>query len=457
MISFLKKSMAIAVIAALLFCSNTNSVAQGDKILNEDKSETMPCYRPNFIKCNTMTFKDDKNKIAKAAKDIFPEGSIKVEGDYVLSCQYVKEGDPASGAINDVQGDPTWVVPRENGLAILALLASYKDTKDPVYLERAKLTAKYLAGIQDSDGAWFNQYNYVTPGDPNDPNNKEALSKSPTQTAEVMMALYKLGYDKDFYETMKKGAEYLLACQDPANKGGADDGLIGGGKDAYGNYSTWRWASDNSFAYQALKATAEWALRNHDRAFATECENAASEILNGINDYLYIDDKSRSDYGVWYRTLDENDNPVNPEFHDWINYAPQMIDLPAKGVGNPVVGEWIHNTFQKEDGAVVWNDGAESSRKSPGFSFQAILVWADLGQKEYAINALEWAKNSGLWQTTLDQNNVSGGWIDWAENSNPAPFWQRFIDTSFYFSSAVKGGYDFNCGMKHFPGNLHYK
>ena len=50
------------------------------------------------------------------------------------------------------------------------------------------------------------------------------------------MALHRLGYDHNRYAAMKHGAEYLFACQDVANKGGADDGLLGGGKDANGQW-----------------------------------------------------------------------------------------------------------------------------------------------------------------------------------------------------------------------------
>ena len=34
-------------------------------------------------------------------------GRVKMEAEYILACQYLRDGDPASGAINNVHGDPT--------------------------------------------------------------------------------------------------------------------------------------------------------------------------------------------------------------------------------------------------------------------------------------------------------------------------------------------------------------
>lgn len=365
---------------------------------------------------------------------------VRLEAGYILSSQYLNEADPAHGAINNVNfsgdpaGEPTWIVPRENGLAILGLIQAFENTGDRAYLERAELAADYLVRVQDADGGWFDQYAYAEP---------VTRSKSPTQTAEVMMALAKLGYSASRYEAMKKGAQFLMTLQDPANKQGADDGLISGGIKDDGTFHTWRWTSDNSFAYLALKAAEDWAGKKRDKSFAKAAGKSAERILNGINKYLYVSDESDADYGVWRRVIDENGTPVDPGYHEWINYAPQMLDLPAKGVGNKRVGEWIHATFQKDDGSVVWDDGPFSIRKSPGFSFQASLVWLDLGQKEYADAAIGWAKASGLWQETPDFHGISGGWIDWTEGSVTAQEWERFIDTSFYAAAVFNGGYDF--------------
>ncbi len=371
---------------------------------------------------------------------------VRLEADYILSCQYLNSSDPANGAINNVYGNPTWVVPRENAMAILGLIEARRILNDNSYLERAQLSADYLVSVQDSsDGAWFDQYDFITP---------VVLSKSPTQTAEAMIAFYKLGFYASRYQAMKKGAQFLMSCQDPANKGGNDDGLLGGGKDANGQYQSWRWASDNAFAYLALRAASRWAIIKRDFSFANLCDAASQKILTGINNYLYISDTSRSDYGVWYKVVDMNDLPQQTDFHEWINYAPQMLDIPARGVGSPRAGEWMHQALQKEDGACVWNDGGENNRKSPGYSFQAALSWLDLGQNNYSDAAKNWALTSGLWQETSECNGAAGGWIDWIENGTPAPCWQRFIDTSFYAIAVFSGGYDFRTwptGKKFFP------
>jgi hypothetical protein len=135
--------------------------------------------------------------------------------------------------------------------------------------------------------------------------------------------------------------------------------------------------------------------------------------------------------------VDEQHNPQAPGGKEWINYAPQMLDVPATGVGSNNVGNWIHKNLQKENGACVWNTlDWGKNRESPGYSFQASLCWLDLKQNSYVNAATEWALASGLWYS-------GGGWIDWMENGQPVSDWQRFIDTSFYAIAAYSGGYDF--------------
>jgi hypothetical protein len=365
---------------------------------------------------------------------------VQMEADYILQCQFIDESNPAHGCINDIFGLPTWVVPRENAMAILGLIMAKGILGQDSYLARAQLAAGYLCKVQDADGAWYNQYSYITPGDPNNLNNKEAWAKSPTQTAEVMIALFKLGFKPERYLNMRNGARYLMDCQ----KFGGDGYLIGGGKDYDGVFRNWRWASDNSYAYQALRAAEFWAFMSKDYAFARLCTSAARKILSGINSILYIKDPSDPDYGVWYRVVDENNQPIDPWHHDWINYAPQMLDVPATGVNNVVVGEWIHSKLQKSDGACVWDDSMYINRKSPGYSFQATLCWLDLKQNNYYEPAQNWAMNSGLWQVHPDGNGVSGGWIDWIEEGGQtAQWWERFIDTSFYAIATYNGGFNF--------------
>jgi len=366
-----------------------------------------------------------------------------VEARYILQCQFMDSTDPAFGCINNIFGkEPTWVVPRENAMAILGLVMASEIFGNKEYFDRAQLAADYLVKVQDKDGAWFNQYSYCEPGDPQNPKNKEAWAKSPTQTAEVMIAFYKLGFSAKRYAAMKKAALYLIGCQ----KNGGDGYLLGGGKDADGNYRQWRWASDNSYAYQALKAAEIWGITKKDYKFSIFCSQGAKKILSGIDSTLYIKDTSNPDYGVWYRVVDSLNQPIAVEHHDWINYAPQMLDLPAYGVNNEIVGDWIHNNLQKEGGACIWDDDDFSTRKSPGFSFQAALCWRDLGESKYYFPALDWALNSGLWQTKVDENGSLGGWIDWVDEvkKERAGWWEKFIDTSFYAIAAFNGGYDFN-------------
>jgi hypothetical protein len=258
-----------------------------------------------------------------------------------------------------------------------------------------------------------------------------------------MIAFYKLGFDESRYQSMKKAGLYLISCQ----KNGGDGYLLGGGKDRSGAYRKWRWASDNAYAYQALKAAEIWAVMKADFKFALWCAFASRKIIQGINNTLYINNPLDPDFGVWYRLMDENNKPVDPGYHDWINYAPQMLDLPVKGINRNRVGKWIHNNLQLSDSGCVWDNGQFKNRLSPGFSFQATLCWRDLGQSQYYIPALNWTLSSGLWKNNLDCDGVLGGWIDWLQpgsEPNRAQCYERFIDTSFYAIAAFNGGYDFN-------------
>jgi hypothetical protein len=373
------------------------------------------------------------------------EEDIEMEANYILSCQYINLGNPGHGAINNISGDPTWVVPRENAMAILGLITASEVLNNSLFFERAQMAADYLISIQDpTDGAWCNQYSFSSVVD---------SAKSPTQTAEVIIALYNLGYTPARYDAMRQGAQYLMTCQDTANIGGFDHGLLGGGKDASGIYYTWRWASDNAYAYWAIKAAEFWATIENDAEFTAQCAESAENILEGINTYLYNPATS-----VWHIAIDGDgtsmDNPDLPAPHSalasWINYAPQMLDVPAIGVNSPLVGDWIRDTFQQVDGSCIgyaWESGEPKTRKYPGLSFQASLCWYDTGHLTEAENALLWAEESGLWQTSPDGNGITGGWKDWREISPveglTADWWLRFIDTSFYSIACLNGGYNF--------------
>jgi len=373
---------------------------------------------------------------------------ITMEADYILSCQFLNNpSSEAYGAINNVYGEPTWVVPGENAIAIMGLEKASRILQDDVYLQRANLTADYLVRTQDSiDGSWLNKINY---NDASDNDNGKGLR----HTAEVMIAFDKLGYNSERYESMKKASQFILECQDVLNKQGNDDGLVGGGKDKDGNYHTWRWTSDNSFAYQALKASANWAKHYGNNALAAELETSSQKILDGIKTHLF----NGSDH--WHRVIDQNGDVVTSndkegnreDRSDWIRYSPLMLDLPISQYVDPsLVGDWISNTLQRNDGSLVWDDTLYSSRQSPGYSFQAMLVWLDLNQSDNVNSALFWAEHSGLWQKTPDNDNgITGGWLDWIENGTTPPEWQRFIDTSAYYimthgTDTVERGYDFN-------------
>jgi hypothetical protein len=374
------------------------------------------------------------------AQDYSFREMAETEAHYILKCQFIDENSPAYGAINNIYGQPTWVVPKGNAMAILGLVLASDILGDDSYRQKAQLTADYLIRVQDKDGAWFNQYNFIQPGSGN-PEDKESLAKSPTQTAQVMIALNKLGYAPARYPAMKKAAIYLMFCQ---RKGG-DASLLGAGKDPEGVYRSWRWASDNSYAYQALKAAELWALMQNDYRFAITCGSSSRKILKGIDNVLYIKNPYDPDYGVWYRVVDGKSQPVDPQDHDWINYAPQMLNLPCRGVGHSRVGKWINSKFQKAEGSCVGDDYLNPARRSPGPSFQAVLSWRNMSQPEFYIPALNWALDSGLWQVDSRDDPIPGGWIDWVdpEAKLKANQWERFIDTSFYSIAAYNGGYDF--------------
>ena len=353
---------------------------------------------------------------------------IRLEADYILACQWLDPG-PAYGAINNVYPGlpyPDYIVPRENGMAILGLILAYQFLEDPLYLERANLSMDYLVGIQDEDGAWHDKYEWDYP---------VTLSKSPTQTAEVMMAMYMLGYNAGRYASMKLGAEYLFSAQDNGY-----NGLVCGGKDADGNFSTWNWITDSGYSYWALLAARSWALVKGDDDFADECQYRADTIISAIDQYMYKGPE-------WWQVVDGNGNAFNNNGHiGWLNFAPRFLDLPVAGVENENLGHWMHNTFQQPDGGCIWGDEFPT-QAYPGISFQSALAWMDLNQHPYADAGIQWSENSALWQLSPDQFGILGGWVDWIDIHDPshrAEMWERYIDTSFYATASWLGGYDFS-------------
>ncbi len=356
---------------------------------------------------------------------------IRLEADYILQTQYFG-GSDAYGALNNVTGNPTWIVPGENAIAIMGLVKAGDVLGDSKYRQNANLAADYLVRMQDGDGGWYSQYSYGAPS---------ADTKYLRHTAETMMAFYKLGYNPKRYNSMVKGAKFLLACQKKKNKGGLDDGLVSGGKRADGSYEGWRWTSDNAFAYQALQAAAEWAGIKRRKKQASTFEKAAQKILGGIETTLLADSGDH-----WHRAVDKYGSPVAAKA-DWIGYAPAMLDIPISDELLGLSADWITENLRQADGSVVWDDNDYSSRQSPGYSLQASLAWLDSGDFDLAEDALSWSESSGLWQDQPDKNGVSGGWIDWVEGGVTAQWWERFIDTSAYYIMAKAGGYDFGVGF----------
>lgn len=356
---------------------------------------------------------------------------VRLEADYILVCQYLKQNDVANGAINNVYGAPTWVVPRENAMAILGLLRAHECLNIPNYVTKANDCMNYLIKIQPQDGGWFDQYKYANVADRN---------KSPTQTAEVLIAMNKLGFQPNRYTSMTKGADFLISLQNPSNKYGLDDGLVCGGLDDSEHYQTWRWASDNAYSYQALKAAARWAGLSGDIERSEQYEVAAGLIIAGINTYLK-DPTSP----IWRMAIDAQGLPIPGVANQWIHYAPAMLNVPVNGASDPAVGEWIYQKLvHQPESAAVQDDGHQNDVLSPGYSFQASLVWIKLGQTAYRDAAWKWASSSGLQQRSIDDNGISGGWIDWIRVTGfKAKEWERFIDTSFYFIAQDSGGYDF--------------
>lgn len=349
---------------------------------------------------------------------------------YISSCQYRDEGNIADGAINNVNGLPTWVVPGEMSWAIWALLIGHNLLHDNEYLDRATAAVNYFARIQKPDGSFYNQYNFAEAH----PNGLDSYTR---HTAQVMMAYSRYGYNPGLYASMMSAAEFIYSCQAVENKKGQNDGLAAGGRSQNGEYYTDRWVPDNCFAYLAYSGAIDWAQKHGDNAKIGKYYNAREAVLAGINDYLY-DDTTH----IWHTRIDLNGVPYN-DLPSPLNYAPEKYDIPAEGTGDVKVGEWMHSNLQLSDGSVVQDQTAEGRLKaSPGFSFEfAVSQYNFVANPtliQYGQTAVSWAENSGLY-------HVDGGFIDWKniETGEVAPDWQRFIDTSFNYIAAKMGGIDF--------------
>ena len=361
---------------------------------------------------------------------------IRLEANYIHACQYLPSDktDGAYGAINDYYGSPTWVVPGELSIAGMGLLRASEVLNDSSYRDAASYAADYLVRIQDKTfGGWHDQYDHTTIVN-------QAMSLR--NTAQALIFINKLGIQSSRMAAMINGAGFIQTCQGMKNKGGIDDGLVSGGRDANLNFQTFRWLSDNAYAYQALQAAARWADQDGDESNAQGFRVSALQILNGITTYFLDASKTH-----WKRVIDQNDVTVISESAtaDWISYAPVLLDLPLGDISPTAVGDWTHQTLQQTNGAVVQDNQTNKNNQSPGYSFQASLAWSKTGQCAYIQSAMNWAIKSSLWQKTTDMNGITGGWIDWTNTvtATSAKQYERFVDTSAYAIMNWSGGYSF--------------
>lgn len=330
-----------------------------------------------------------------------------IEYGHILACQYTSSTHPADGAINNVWGAPTWVVPGENAVVAWVL---HKGG----YTAQARRTADYLSRIQNPDGSWNIQYSGTVSVDSN---------RHARHTAQIMFLFGTLG---GYGAQMAKADAWLASLQTTAVKGGADDGLIGGGYDAGGTPIGDRWTSDNAYAALAFNASKNFAARDR--------------VVAGINNLLRT-----GDHWALYRTPGGVNVDPTPVGFGWIQFAPAFLNLRPLGVVFPPgIAAGIRNRLMEPSGP---NAGAvlefsRSTKWMPGIGFQASVAWRAVGDTASIAAHTAWAENvSSLWQVVPDGNGDTGGWIDWSltVNGTQAPGWQRFIDTSAYYLMAVNG------------------
>jgi hypothetical protein len=405
-----------------------------------------------------------------------PADAVTLEANYLLKCQIqdTAYGEEDRGCFNDVipGSGPSWVVPRENGTAILGLIEAYQDRGLEAYKTSVLRAAAYLRQRQEEDGSWCENYNEVS-------DTRTGLNKSPSHAGSVVMAWYKMhmtGWDasNEYYAAAKKAVQYIMACVD--NKPGAQNGLAGAGKeygsgyadsDTVGSYrwSDWSWVSDNCYSYIALMCMKKWAAASDDAAFSEMCNRYAYSMLTGINTHL-----KKSDTPGWYRVVGGNGETVSESAKiDALCYYPQKYDLPVPEYGAEDLGVWIVNNLQLTSGsdddstapeagfgAFRWGDVDSAhpeyaDRLSQGFAQEAWLALVDTaGDAAYMarLRAKRWweyYRNAGatqLWDT------ANGGIRDWYDPSDGslAETWERFIDTSANCIFVYGGGYDHSMG-----------
>ncbi|MHB9154846.1 MAG: hypothetical protein ACYC5N_04025 [Endomicrobiales bacterium] len=410
-----------------------------------------------------------------------PADPVFNEALYILTCQ-----DQEKGCFNDVvpASGADWVIPRENGTAIIGLIEAYTAPESMAYGQEffktsALMGADYLKSRQETDGGWCFHYDEAA-------GTRVNKNKSPSSAGSVVMAFYRLmqtGFEDpshQYYDSAKKGAQFIISCVDnkTLDNGGTPNGLAGAGKeygfpmhddgDGLGPYrwSNWSWISDNCYAYLALMCMKDWAAQKGDSVFSATCGDYATAILNGINIRM-----KNPDNAVWYRVVGGDGNPVPvfgeyrvSESTDALCYYPQKLDVPATEYGNENIAEWMTKSLQKNDetplkgmGAFKWmevsTETAKQDRLSQGFSEEAWLALVDIPgavAEDSRNRAKAWWEslegtggNGQLWDVT------NGGIVDWYDpdgspEGNLAPSWQKFIDTSANCIFVYKGGINFN-------------
>jgi hypothetical protein len=327
-----------------------------------------------------------------------------IEFQHILNCQVAVSASPAFGAINDLWGAPTWLVPGEMAVAAIVLARGGFTTE-------ARRAADYLVLIQNADGSWCNQYAGTVFTDGN---------RYTRQTAEVMMLLGRLG---GYSAALARADGWLASQQLTATKTGADDGLVGGGLDATGTPLTDRWTSDNGFAVLAFDAAGDHAARDR--------------VVAGINAHLVNGDH-------WFQTIDAAGTTTDGTY-GWINFAPAFLTLSSFGVVMPAgVAAGMASRLQQPSGpdAGAVREFEAGPKYMPGIGFQASIAWRALGHVAEADAHTAWAANvSGLWTTSPDGNGDAGGWVDWTltAGGGTANWWERFIDTSAYAIMVANG------------------
>ena len=92
---FSRISFLFVLLTSLCLCQA--DAKSSDKVC-EKKPGTMPVYHPSFR--GKKMFHQAKGKSKIDPEELFGEGYVSIEAGYILACQYIEEGDPASGAIN---------------------------------------------------------------------------------------------------------------------------------------------------------------------------------------------------------------------------------------------------------------------------------------------------------------------------------------------------------------------